>query len=165
MHSAWLKLGALLILGFGLGLRGQESPAELAGSRQGRHQLLHMVYDGGSFSIRKRTIVNGSMPKAREVHAHHWRVQLVNPDGGLAYEGGLQDPTILRGEFRNELAPDKIDAFFVKQPGPVSFMLRVPYTSATHLDFYERGPQDTCDLAVPTRQLRKLGHADLMEKE
>jgi len=158
-------LGVLLILGSGIGLRGQEAPAVLADSKQERHLLLHIVYDGGSFNIRKRTIVNHPMPKTREVRAHHWRVQVVNPDGSLVYEGGMHDPTILRGEFRNELVPDKIDSFFVKQPGPVSFMLRVPYASATHLDFYERGPQDTCDLALPTRQLRKLGHADLMEKE
>lgn len=159
MITRWLFGLPLLI---GLLVHAQE-PARL--SRNGRHLLLHVLYDGQTFRVLQQTVVNLPLPRHRVPRSYRWHVQALAADGRLQFERGLHDPTVVRGEFHHPNDPERVEAVVETQTLPVSFTLRVPCGNLRRLDFFERAPQAQCEAAPRAAQLRRLGNADLLDGE
>ena len=149
-------------LGLGCGLQAQE-PQSTPLQAQGRHLLLQVVVEAGTFRVVKQTLVELPLPVDRGApELRTWKFQALSPTSPKVFEGGLDDPTVCRGEFASATEPGRIDAVHLRLPGSAHFVLRVPCMEGGQIDFYERlaGESEGINAKSPIQPLfRKLGSA------
>lgn len=132
MRAAILVLLAVLLtLPAALaGGAGEDSPSPQS------HLLVLLALEQGVLTIEQVDLVAGAPPKQRDrKRAYPWRVRVLGAKGRLVFQAGLDDPTVLRGEFHHRRDPNRIEAVHLRQTGKVFFSVRLPAGSAGRLEF------------------------------
>lgn len=120
-----------------------------------------MLKDGSQFRVIESIIVSSALPKRRaSPRVFPWRFELIGPGARKLFEGALDDPTVVRGEFRNPNDRRRIDGITLHRSGAVHFVIRVPLGSAGRLDFFEIKPAYVRAGVLPKNAYQKLGSAE-----
>lgn len=116
---------------------GEAPPAAASDSLPPEHLLLRVVRDGAGFRVADRRVVALSLPPAPSQGSPAWQVEVQGPEGQILFGQWIEDPTQLRGEFRNPEDPGRMDGYRLNGKGPTSFLLRVPVMEAHRLEIFE----------------------------
>lgn len=131
-----------------------------------QHLLVQVVKTGKEFKVVRTTLVKSALPKQRSApRPFAWRFKAVGVDEQVLFLAGLDDPTLLRGEFQNPGDPTRIDAVFTKMPEPVHFTIRLPLLKPDRLDFFAVKPEFAGEAIVPEEGYQKLGSASFPRSE
>lgn len=154
-------LAALLLCG--LGLHAQPRVMHRQPDVSDKHLLLHVLMEEDGFRVLEKFVVNLPLPKAKDTTRYHaWRFETVDRAGQPLFECGMDDPTIIRGEFHDPQGRSQIEGNFIKAKLPVSFVVRVPMSSETQsVRFFNRKEDHLCELSLTRESLRYLGDAVL----
>ncbi len=127
----------------------------------GQHLLLQVVWEKNVFTVVKTTLVPSALPlrRARD-RFFAWQFKVTDAQDKIIFEAGLDDPTWIRGEFRNEKDPSKIDGYRVKRKEPVHFTIRVPARKARSISFFALKPDQVRKSGLPAQAFARLGAVD-----
>jgi hypothetical protein len=143
-----------------LGFPGRARELPLA-----RHWLVQVVRDRDGFRVVKATSVESPLPKRRDARRFYpWKIKALGADGRVLYSAGIDDPTVLRGEFANRRDPKKIDAVHLQKKEPVHFSIRLPAKDIERIVFYRIKPECHTAAPVPREAYAELGSADFPGK-
>jgi hypothetical protein len=115
---------------------GSAAVAPLSVHTRGEHQLLRVVRDAAGFRVVDRQIVPLPLPLEPSQVGRTWQVEVLGQDGQVLFEQGIEDPSLLRGEFQNMADPGRMDGYRLDGNRPASFLIRMPVTEAHRLEFY-----------------------------
>ncbi len=104
---------------------------------QYKHMLLRMVMDAAGFRVLESRMVGLPPPMAHGPAHSAWRLEAAGEDGQILFKGEIEDPTFVRGEFRNPDDPAQIDGHYVNRKQPVSFIFRMPVNGAARINVYQ----------------------------
>jgi hypothetical protein len=150
-------VGGLLVFPLGGVSQADEVPSGKSGKL---HLLVQLVRENDEFKVVQVTEVPSGLPKERgKPRSFPWRFQVVGQGERVLYQGGLDDPSVLRGEFSNEGDPKKIDAVFLKKAGGIHFSIRFPEIRAGRIEFYELIPGVQVKDGTFVEGYRKIGSA------
>lgn len=108
-----------------------------AGHQEKVHQLLRVVRDPNGFRVLDRKIVDLPLPPESRRESSAWQVDALGPDGRILFSMGIENPTLLRGEFQGPLAPEGIDGMRRVENRPTTFLLRIPLMDVDRLECFE----------------------------
>jgi len=100
--------------------------------RQARHRVVQVIRTPAGFQVAGETIVDLPLPPGPDTPA--WTVSAVDSEGRMLFRTGIEDPTLLRGEFQHAEASDRIQGRRLDGSRPVSFLVRMPILEADHLE-------------------------------
>jgi hypothetical protein len=100
-----------------------------------QHQVLRVVPEGNGFRVVERRVVDVALPPEANGGHPRWQVEVRDAEGELTYQGGIEDPTLLRGEFQHPAESKGIQQVRTA-PGSGSFLLRLPMGPVPHLDVF-----------------------------
>jgi hypothetical protein len=100
-----------------------------------QHQVLRVLPEGDGFRVVERRVVNVALPPEANGGHPRWQVEVRDGEGGLTYQGAIEDPTILRGEFQHATESKGIQQVR-PVPGPGSFLLRLPMGPVSRLEVF-----------------------------
>jgi hypothetical protein len=163
MRGGWVRLFLLLAAG-SLLIAPLDLPAADPGAPDpGRHLLLLVTKDARGFAIDKAVVVQSPLPKQRDPkRIYPWRFEVVDPARRILHRSGLEDPTLLRGEFANPSDPSRIDAVFIRRTDVVTFLVRLPLLDqASRIHFLVLKPEARRQFPLPADAYREIGSADL----
>lgn len=116
---------------------GSPSLSSQSSMQRERHQLLRVIRDRAGFRVVDRKIIDLPLPPGSIWESSPWQVDALGPDGQMLFSQGIENPTLLRGEFQGPLAPGGIDGFRWVDDRPATFLLRVPVMEVDRLEFFE----------------------------
>lgn len=119
---------------------GTARPAPLSPPERSQHLLLRVIQDGAGFRVVDRRILDFPLPHQPSHGTAAWQIEVLGADGQLLITQGLEDPTLLRGEFQSATDPGRIDGYRLGRNQPASFLLRMPMVEAHRLEVF-RAPK------------------------
>lgn len=97
-----------------------------------RHRVMQVIQTATGFQVAGEKIVDLPLPTGPDAPA--WTVTAVDAEGRTVFRTGIEDPTLLRGEFQHAGAPDRIQGRRLDDSRPVSFLIRIPVVEVDHLE-------------------------------